>query len=223
MFGQGTCFAISAEGHLLTNEHVVREIWKMKNAKLWLKKVREEKLVDVQPTVWVFFGKEEQIAEIIHVSDDYDLCILKVERRHVPFFKLARTDALPRGKKVAACGFPGVAQTPLSAEEVMNDDLRKKTATKVKTMFKPRDFEFVLTDGSISRVTSEDGKDRKWIQHNASINPGNSGGPLLDENGVVLGINTLRPRESQGVFYSLALAQLKQEIDKHARGVVWGD
>jgi serine protease Do len=62
---------------------------------------------------------------------------------------------------------------------------------------------------------------RTWIQHNADINPGNSGGPLSTTEGVVLGINTLRHEGASGVFYSLSLPQLREEITKHAPNAVW--
>ena len=45
------------------------------------------------------------------------------------------------------------------------------------------------------------------IQHTAALNPGNSGGPLLDEQGEVVGINTLSRagRGSQGQYYSIGI------------------
>ncbi len=60
-----------------------------------------------------------------------------------------------------------------------------------------------------------------WVQHDASINPGNSGGPLVADDGTVVGINALVVTGSAGTYYSLALPQLRAEIDKHVRGAVW--
>jgi len=176
-FSLGSCFAISADGHLITNKHVVEKAWNLKNADLLLKKLRDEDLIDLKPTVWVFFGREKCVAEVLHVSDDYDFSILKVERRCVPHFRLATADTWARGKKVAACGFPAAAQQPLSDEEV-SQMYRKPKHQKVEANFNSRDFEFGLTDGSISRIIAEDSLARRWIQHNASINPGNSGGAI---------------------------------------------
>jgi hypothetical protein len=68
--GQGSGFCVTAQGHLLTNRHVVEKTWNLQNAELLRKKYREELLVDLKPKVWVFFGKEKYEAEIVHVSED---------------------------------------------------------------------------------------------------------------------------------------------------------
>jgi serine protease Do len=215
----------------LTNRHVVEKTWNLQNAELLRKKYREELLVDLKPRVWVFFGKEKYEAEIVHVSEDYDLAILKIDRPHTPFFRMAGTDHFNRGVKVIACGFPGAAQEPVSMEEEVRSFSKSANVGVMKHVqdyFKARDFEFGATDGSISRVFSEDAVARRWIQHNASINPGNSGGPLINDRGTVVGINTRRTFEAgtdniaQGIFYSLTMPQLRREIEKHiGSGVVW--
>ncbi len=55
-----------------------------------------------------------------------------------------------------------------------------------------------ITVGVISGVDRSLGSMRGMLQTDAAINPGNSGGPLLDANGLVIGINTAIESPSTG-------------------------
>ncbi len=191
------------------------------NAKLLLEKLRKEKLLDVTPRIWVFFGqKQKYVANLVHISETYDLAILTIDRTNGTYLRLSQSNTHRRGTRVYALGFPGAARVPSSEAELGEEARRHKSGTTIQTEFKSRDFEFILTSGDISRVTSES-EGRRWIQHNANINPGNSGGPLVIENGTVIGINTLRITGGEGVFYSLATPQLRKEIDQHVPSTLW--
>jgi S1-C subfamily serine protease len=52
------------------------------------------------------------------------------------------------------------------------------------------------------------------VQTDAAVNPGNSGGPLLDRNGVVIGITTMGYTERQGLSFAVAI--------DHAQAVLGG-
>jgi S1-C subfamily serine protease len=178
-------------------------------------------MLDVTPRIWVFFGqKQKYLANIVHISEDFDLAILKIDRNGGTYFRLSQSDTHRRGAPVHALGFPGAARVALSEEELGEQARRHKSGTTIQTEFKSRDFEFILTTGAISRVTSES-EGRRWIQHNAAINPGNSGGPLVTDNGIVIGINTLGIAGGAGVFYSLATPQLRKEIGRYVSATLW--
>jgi S1-C subfamily serine protease len=217
--GIGSCFAVSSDGHLLTNKHVVEQVWKLTHADLLLDKIRKEQLLVLRPTIWIFLNKKKYVADFVHVSENYDLCVLKIEHSG-PFFKLAANRDIGRGRLVSACGFPTVAmEQPLSQDEVFEDIRRKKlTTNRVEDKFKPRDFDFVMTNGAVSRVVTEQ-TGETWVQHNATVNPGNSGGPLILEDGTVIAINTLGSKA--GIFSALATPQLRDEIDHVVPKVVW--
>ena len=47
------------------------------------------------------------------------------------------------------------------------------------------------------------------IQHDASLNPGNSGGPLINSNGEVIGINTLKISGGEGIGFAIPTKSFK--------------
>jgi hypothetical protein len=214
----GSCFAITADGYLITNKHVIE--MGLKNIEAY----RARNPNKIHTGTWVFFGEEKHKAKVIHVSDNFDMAILKIERSGGPFFKLSTSEDISRGSKVMAYGFPALAGVEIGDQEKMTKMVKDKTVYRnVRNYFKDRDFQYTLTDGTVSRVFAEDGSHRKWVQHNAPISGGNSGGPLLTENGIVVGINTIgvKAEAAQGIFMALSMQQLRKEIEKHVPGVQW--
>ena len=218
-FGTGTAFAVTPDGVLFTNKHVVEKIVNLRNAKHTLERFRD-KGFEIVPTIWVFFGRDKQVADVLHVSDTFDFAILKVPKPTARVFALRREATFPRGQQVYALGFPAAANIPLSVDEVLKLSTRRAGGTpQVEDSFLNKEFEFVLTSGRISRMTDGDGQ--AWLQHDTALNPGNSGGPLVGEDGTVIGINTLRNSAASGVAYSLGLPQLAAEAAPFAKGLVW--
>lgn len=58
-----------------------------------------------------------------------------------------------------------------------------------------------ITKGSVTNLVESKGV--YYVQHGAAINHGNSGGPLFDDNGYVIGINTLHLDEGDGLTQSV--------------------
>lgn len=69
-----------------------------------------------------------------------------------------------------------------------------------------------VTRGIISGVRRSG--DATLVQTDAAANPGNSGGPLLDRNGVAIGITTMGYRDQQGLNFAVAI--------DHARAILEG-
>lgn len=217
----GSGFFVSAEGHLITNKHVVENTWNLQHAKELLKRIKQRELVDIRPTVWVFLGRKKYPAEILHISSEYDLAILKISRKERNHFRLSGLDRIQRETTVRAIGFPGIAETPLSSQEEIEAYLKQATPThRAEDAFKPADFEFTTTKGTVSRMRREE-MGRTWIQTDCVFSPGNSGGPLVADDGTVLGINTLVHKKTAGYYWSLATYQLKDEIEAHVPGIKW--
>ncbi|HYO82187.1 MAG TPA: trypsin-like peptidase domain-containing protein [Bryobacteraceae bacterium] len=123
-----------------------------------------------------------------------DLALIKINpKRKLEFLPLGDSDHLLVGQKVLAIGNPfGLHGT--------------------------------LTTGVISSIGRTVGDERTrlegMIQTDAAINPGNSGGPLLDSNGVVIGINTaiLGGGGNIGIGFALPVSRAKTMVDDYRAG-----
>ena len=250
----GSCFAITEDGYLVTNRHVVKYYdqcsraaglteKKLVYARKLLSNVppgqREERVKQLlgpqsnlhsfnkfEPRIWVFFkGKngepEKWEAELPLICDEseYDFAILKIGRKSGPFFRLSDVDQkMKGGRSVVALGFPGKTYSPVSAEEI-EEEQRRQEAGKIESHFKDRDFLYARTGGTVSLDFAEK-TGRRWIQHTAPITHGNSGGPLVDPSGMVVGINT-RGEQDGSTFQSLSTIQLKPKITSTAPRAVF--
>ena len=69
-------------------------------------------------------------------------------------------------------------------------------------------FQNSVTRGIVSAVRQSGNV--TLIQTDAAINPGNSGGPLMDRSGLVIGINTMGLRNSQGISFAVAVDHARE-------------
>jgi S1-C subfamily serine protease len=216
--GTGTCFLVTADGYAITNRHVIDDAYKFQQADRLLGDIRAAgEFESIEPGVWVFLDGQQHEAEIVHVSTKFDLCILKVQGVvNAPHFDLASEvteERLPRGNKVYVLGFPGAATLAMNEQELRAREAHEEVAQLIDARFSPDDFEFSQHDGSISRITHRE-QVGSIVQHNADLNPGNSGGPLVTKDGVVYAVNTATAQEASGIHFSLAIDQLREEIDR---------
>lgn len=121
-----------------------------------------------------------------------DLAIVKVDVEGLPAARLGDSEQLLVGETVVAIG------TPLGLQ-----------------------FQHTVTSGIISaldrivKVPTELGRNfmEDLIQTDASINPGNSGGPLINIDGQVIGINTVKVTSAEGIGFAIPIDVAKPVIE----------
>ena len=103
-------------------------------------------------------------------------------------------------KDIAVLGIKDAKFTPLT----IADYKTLNTGDDVYAIGAPKSMAYTLTKGVISAKEREIGK-YKYIQTDAAINEGNSGGPLLNDEGNVIGINTLKMSDSEGIGLAIPM------------------
>ena len=76
---------------------------------------------------------------------------------------------------------------------------------RVYTIGNPVGLRNTVTSGVFSGYRQNTVTNEILLQTDAPINPGNSGGPLIDEHGVVHGINTMIVRNTQGIGFAIPI------------------
>jgi len=159
--GQGSGFVWDADGHIVTNFHVIAGGPAARGGKTG---ALPRKVMVKLP------GLEASVdATVVGHEADKDLAVLKIDPSALPTalkpISLASSAELKVGQSVLAIGAPFGLDWTL-------------TSGIVSAL--GRDI-----DGAGGRPI------RDCIQTDAAINPGNSGGPLLDSQGRLVGVNTM--------------------------------
>lgn len=79
---------------------------------------------------------------------------------------------------------------------------------RVYTIGSPVGLSHTVTSGIISGYRQY--KEERFIQTDAPINPGNSGGPLIDEQGRVLGVNTMIINNTEGIGFAIPMSTVHE-------------
>jgi S1-C subfamily serine protease len=159
----GTGFLIDGKGYLVTNAHVV----------------------EGSSTVVLQNNKGQEFrALIIHVNQENDIAILKIEdvdyKSHASLPYSFKKSGAELGEQLFTLGFP--------REEI------------------------VYNEGYMSARTGYNG-DTLTCQIGVSANPGNSGGPVFNKNGEVIGIINTRQKQAEGVVFAVNAKNIFNTVD----------
>ncbi|MBS2016122.1 MAG: trypsin-like peptidase domain-containing protein [Deltaproteobacteria bacterium] len=127
-------------------------------------------------------------ADILYTDATHDVAVLRPAKK-LPFDKgFAFSSVAAKDQQgVIATGFPGMAGRP----------------------------SYQTTRGYVSNESfklEESARPMTYVQHTAPIDPGSSGGPLTDERGNVLGVNTLKVTNREGVGLAVPAPSILEVI-----------
>ena len=135
--------------------------------------------------------------KVIWANSDIDLAIIKVDEIFNNAIVIGNSNSVRVGESVYAIG------NPIGYE-----------------------FQRTVTGGIISainRTVKIKNKNETYsymsnlIQTDATINPGNSGGPLINKEGDVIGINTIKITSAEGIGFAIPINIIKPIIEKYEK------
>lgn len=165
--GAGTGFLISSDGFIITNKHVVN--------------AGQEK--SVQYRIVLNSGKK-YYAQLIAVDVLYDIAVLKIYDKNLPYVEFGDSDKMEVGATVIAIG------------NVLGR--YQNSATKGIISGLGRDFLATDKNGGSEFLTNT-------IQTDAEINFGNSGGPLINLDGKVIGVNVAVDQSGSSIGFAIPI------------------
>lgn len=96
------------------------------------------------------------------------------------------------------------------------DYRESKVGEDVYAIGTPNSMDYTLTKGVLSAKDRRLGSNH-YLQIDAAINSGNSGGPLLNDSGAVIGVNTLKITNSEGIGLAVPMTAVADFLEQ--RGI----
>lgn len=132
-------------------------------------------------------------ANVVWSDSDIDLAIVKINAKNLSYVTFGDSSSMKVGERVYAIG------NPIGYE-----------------------FQRTVTSGIVSAVNrtitiEEENKSsymEDLIQTDATINPGNSGGPLINSQGEVIGINSVKITSAEGIGFAVPINIVKAIVQK---------
>ena len=171
----GSGVVISEDGYIVTNNHVVQNADEI-NVTLNNKKSFKAKLVGTDPS--------------------YDLAVIKIETKGLPYLLYGNSDEVQIGQWVLAIGYPLNLETTVTAGIV---------SAKARSLGLNRD-----------KHGDKAGGVESFIQTDAAVNMGNSGGALVNTDGKLIGVNSAIASPTgyySGYSYAIPVNIVKKVVD----------
>ena len=182
----GSGIIISEDGYILTNNHVVDSSSSSSSYSYY--DLSDATSIKITLNTDIYGSDAVFDAKIVGKDSQTDLAVLKIDKSGLTAAEFANSDEAVVGEFVMAVGSPLGLDT-------------------------------TVTTGIISAVNREvesEGNKYKCIQTDAAINSGNSGGALVNSDGKVIGINTLKLSGSgvEGIGFAIPINSTLDIIDE---------
>ncbi|MDC3131858.1 serine protease [Pelagibacteraceae bacterium] len=187
--GYGSGFVIDKEGHVVTNYHNIQIDYTKRN----------EYEVSVELKFCPVDGEEirNQIvynADVVKIDPNRDLALLKLRSTSgLDNFSPAKLDYSENvliGMDVHAIGHP--EGNPCTYTRGVISQIRKSYR-----------WDYDAYNSHTATV----------IQTQTPINPGNSGGPLISDDGLIIGINSFKQPDTEGIAFAVASIEIQNFLD----------
>ncbi|MFD0940004.1 trypsin-like peptidase domain-containing protein [Pedobacter boryungensis] len=163
----GSGVILTADGYIVTNNHVVENADK----------------IEV-----ILSNRRKVTAKVIGRDPNTDLALIKVDVNGLPFVKMGNSDNVQVGEWVLAVGFPLDLQTTVTAGIVSAKARNIGILNRTQQQPTREEYEEYQRTGKMPERPANNSIE-SYIQTDAAINPGNSGGALVNANGELVGIN----------------------------------
>lgn len=147
--GSGSGVIISNDGYIITNNHVV---------------------AGADVVTVTLSDRKTYTAKVIASDPAYDLAVVKVDARNLPFMLYGTSNNVNIGQWVLAIGYPLNLDATVTAGII---------SAKSRSLGLNRD-----------RTGSREMAVESYLQTDAAVNMGNSGGALINTDGLLIGINS---------------------------------
>jgi S1-C subfamily serine protease len=122
-----------------------------------------------------------------------DVAILKIDAKGLPWLRLGDASKLQLGQSLIAIGNAlGIFRNTVSVGIVSG--LSRSISAQADPDAAPQEM-------------------RGLIQTDAAINPGNSGGPIVDRDGLVIGVNAAIVSGAQSIGFAIPVSAAKRDLD----------
>ncbi len=229
-WGQGSGFFVAEDCRLVTNRHVVEEgepTVDTANAQQLLERLRQE--IELRRERFnnqcIRCTEDDYQAYVGDLEDQYELWSGRLDQHESNLGQLVSethpTVVFADGTELAARIEHRSADHDLAFLRV-DDSVcphltpalgrRIEIGERLYTIGSPMGLQHVVTSGIFSGFVTDEG--RTWLQTDAPINPGNSGGPLVDQDGHVVGVNTMILTNAEGIGFAIPIATVLEELER---------